>query len=72
MTPQLALILIMFIPAFAAMLIPLARRWPNVREAISITAGLALLATIIWLVRFVGLSPDNRPGIILDRIRGQF
>ena len=72
MTPQIALILIMLIPACAALIIPFVGRWQNVREAVSIIAAVALLGVVIWLVRFVGLSPDNRPELFLIEFAGDF
>ena len=49
MNPGQLLLLCLVIPLAAAAAIPLARRRPNLREAITITAGLALLATVALL-----------------------
>ncbi len=72
MTAELALILIMVIPLVAAVLIWQAGKWPNIREAISIIAGVVLLAVVIWLIRYIGLSPDNRPELFLIKFAGSF
>jgi len=72
MTAQLALILILLIPAAAAVLIPVVGNKPNVREAVSIVAGVLLLGVVVWLVRYVGLSPDNRPELFLIEFAGGF
>lgn len=72
MTAQLALILIMLIPACAAVLIPFVGRWQNVRESVSIIAAVSLLAVVIWLVCYVGKSPDNRPELFLIQFAGSF
>ncbi len=72
MTPELALVLIMLIPMLAAVLIPFVGRWVNVREAVSLVSATALLGVVIWLVRYVGMSPDNRPELFLLEFAGAF
>ena len=72
MTAELALILIMIIPLIAAVLIWQLGRWPNIREAVSIIAGVSLLAVVIWLISYIGASPDNRPELFLIKFAGSF
>ena len=72
MTAELAMISLLVIPALAALLIPLAGKWPNAREAVTVVAGLLLLANVIWLVSYVGQSPDNRPELFLIQFAGSF
>lgn len=72
MTPEFALIALLAIPAIAACLIPLVGKRPNIREAVTFIAGLLLLANVIWLVRYVGESPDNRPELFLIQFAGSF
>ncbi len=72
MTPTFALELLLLIPLCAAGLILLTGRWPNIREAVSILAALCLVADVVWLIRYVGASPDNRPSLHLIRFAGSF
>lgn len=72
MTPEFALIALLAIPAIAALLIPLARKTPNIREGITFVAAVALLANVIWLVRYVGQSPEHRPELFLIQFAGSF
>ncbi|PHR94344.1 MAG: cation:proton antiporter [Robiginitomaculum sp.] len=72
MTPEFALMALLAIPAIAAVLIPFAGKWPNVREGITGVAGVLLLANVIWLVRYVGQSPENRPELFLIQFAGNF
>lgn len=72
MTAPLALALLLLIPSIAALLIPLAAKRPNIREGITVLSGLALLGVVIWLVRYVGQSPDNRPELYLIEFAGRF
>ena len=72
MTPELALALLFIIPLSAAGLIPLAGKFPNIREGGSLTAGLALLATVIYLVRYIGVGPEYRPELFLIEFAGTF
>ncbi|WP_017930118.1 proton-conducting transporter transmembrane domain-containing protein [Robiginitomaculum antarcticum] len=66
--PEMALWLLLIIPALAAALIPMAGKAPNIREAITLIAGAALLANVIYLVRLVGLG--ERPEILLVPFAG--
>ncbi len=50
MTDALALTLTLLIPAVGIVLIALAGRSPNVREAMTLATGLALFATVLWLL----------------------
>jgi len=54
MTVKLALVLALAIPAAAALAIALLRRWPNIREAATLTAGVLLLADVLYLAREIG------------------
>ena len=72
MTPELALAAMLAIPALAAFLIPFADKQPNVREGISMLAAFALLGVVIWLVRQVGLDPDNPPELFIAGFAGGF
>ncbi|HUE44635.1 MAG TPA: proton-conducting transporter membrane subunit, partial [Aestuariivirgaceae bacterium] len=49
MTVELALWLFLALPVAATVLIGLASRHPNLRETITLTAGVALLANVVWL-----------------------
>ena len=53
-TPELALALLLIIPMVAAVLIPVFRKMPNIREAVTLIASVVLLANVIYLVRIVG------------------
>ncbi len=68
--PQIALALLLIIPLFAAALIPLAGRYQNIREGISLIAAFALLANVIYLVRLV--ASGERPSLLLAKFAGQF
>ena len=72
MTPELAMIALLVIPMVAAVLIPAAGKWPNVREGVTVLAGLLLLANVIWLVRYVGAGVENRPELFLIQFAGNF
>ena len=67
---QLALTLLLVIPLIAAALIPLARKQPNIREAITLVASLALLANVIGLVGMV--AQGARPELLLGTFAGYF
>jgi len=54
MTVKLALVLALAIPAAAALAVALLRRWPNIREAATLTAGVLLLADVLYLAREIG------------------
>ena len=51
------------VPAIGALLIPLAGRWPNLREAITLTTALALLYVVASLVPEV--MAGERPSVTL-------
>jgi len=70
MTPQIALALLLIIPLTAAALIPLFGKSPNVREGITFVAGLALLATVIYLC--IDVSQGGRPELHFGSFAGQF
>ena len=59
MTVGLALWLCLVLPIAATVLIGLADRHPNVRETITLIAGVALLANVVWLS---GAVLDGAPG----------
>jgi len=54
MTVKLALVLALAIPAAAALAVALLRRWPNIREAATLTAGVLLFADVLYLAREIG------------------
>ncbi len=60
MSPETAIIAALAVPALGALLIGLAGRVPNLREAITLTTAAALLAIVISLVLawFDGARPD--------------
>ncbi len=60
------MLLAVLIPAFAAPLIALAGRWPNIREAVSLTAGAAVFATVLVLLDQV--QDGVRPKLALGEI----
>ena len=49
MTVEASLWLCLFLPVAATVLIGLADRYPNLREATTLVAGVALLANVVWL-----------------------
>ena len=63
MTPAEALQLTLVIPLAGALLVAMTGRWPNLREAITITTGIALLATVSVLVAPV--LAGNTPEVLL-------
>ncbi len=69
-TPELALALLLIIPMTAAVLIPLAGKAPNIREAITFIAGFALLAVVICLCKDV--ASGGRPELLLGTFAGNF
>ena len=69
-TPELALALLLIIPMLAAVLIPLAGKIPNLREAITFVAGFALLGTVIYLCQIV--ASGGRPELLLGTFAGNF
>ena len=70
MTSEFALIALLLIPVVAAVLIAFSDKKPNVRDAISLVAGLLLLANVVWLVRQVGQG--ERPELYLIEFAGFF
>ena len=72
MSVQIAMIALLTIPLIAAALIAMADRKPNIREGISLGAGLLLLAIVIWRVRYVGQGPEYRPELFLVQFAGNF
>ncbi len=67
---EVALALLLIIPMIAAGLIALVRKNPNIREAVSLIAGFALLANVIYLVKMV--ASGARPELYLGRFAGSF
>ncbi len=70
LSPEFALLLLLLIPLSAAVLIPFAGKWPNIREAITFVAGAALLGVVIFLCREV--ASGGRPELYLGRFAGNF
>ncbi|CAM3828962.1 proton-conducting transporter membrane subunit [Litorimonas haliclonae] len=70
LSPEFALLLLLLIPLAAAVLIPFAGKWPNIREAITLIAGVALLGVVIYLCREV--AAGGRPELYLGRFAGFF
>ena len=69
-TAELALFLLLIIPLVAAALIPLAAKNANLREGITLVAGVALLANVIGLISMV--SGGARPELHLGTFAGNF
>lgn len=69
-TPELGLALLMIIPLIAAALIPIFRNQPNLRETVTLIAGVALLANVIHLIAMV--SAGARPALHLGTFAGFF
>ncbi len=72
MSPEFALLLTMIIPGIAALIIPFVGKWPNVREGVSILAGILLLGVVIWLIRYIGADVSHRPSVHLVNFAGEF
>ncbi len=68
--PQTALALLLIIPLIAAVLIPIFRKQPNIREAVTLIAGFALLANVAHLVIWV--AHGVRPELGLGTFAGNF
>lgn len=68
LTPELALWLILIIPMAAVALIPFLGKVPNLREGVTLTASVILLAVVIYLARLVGMG--ERPEILLVPFAG--
>jgi multicomponent Na+:H+ antiporter subunit D len=60
---ELALQLALAVPALGAILVALAGRWPNLREALTLTAGVALLAVVASLIP--AMRSGARPAVVL-------
>ena len=69
-TAELALFFLLIIPLVAAALIPLAAKNANLREGITLVAGVALLANVIGLISMV--SGGARPELHLGTFAGNF
>jgi len=69
-TAELALFLLLLIPLVAAALIPLVGKNQNIREGITLIAGVALLANVIGLISMV--SGGARPELHLGTFAGNF
>ena len=69
-TAELALFLLLIIPLVAAALIPLASKNQNLREGITLVAGVVLLANVIGLISMV--SGGARPELHLGTFAGNF
>jgi len=67
-TPELALALLLIIPMIAAALIPVFGKNPNAREGVTLIAGVALLANVIYLIQYVGAG--NRPELTIVPYQG--
>lgn len=65
-TPELGLALALVLPLLGACAILALGRWPNVREAATLTTGVALLANIVPLVMAVG--DGARPSLLIAQI----
>jgi len=52
-SPQTAIVLALVVPALGVVGIDLASRWPNLREAVTLTASIALLLVVLSLVPHV-------------------
>lgn len=67
---ETAMALLLIIPLVAAGLIYLTRKFPNIREAVTLIAGVLLLANVIHLVIWV--SHGLRPELNLGTFAGRF
>ena len=52
MTPELALILSLAVPATGAFGIAVTGAYPNLREAVTLFTASALFAVVLWLLQF--------------------
>ncbi len=68
-SPEIALALLLIIPMIAAVLIPLFGKSPNIRESVTLIAGVALLAVVVHLIVYVGHG--GRPELVLVPYQGQ-
>jgi len=69
-TAEFALALTLIIPLIAAGLIYFTRRWPNLRETITIIAAGALIFNVANLV--IAVSGGARPELLLGTFAGEF
>ncbi len=67
-TPQIGLILLLAIPLMGSIGVLSFSRWPNVREAATLLAGLALVANVTALV--LNVHAGGRPMLELAQIAG--
>ena len=69
-TAETALLLTLIIPLIAAVLIPFFKNQPNIREGVTLVAGVLLLLNVIHLVMMV--SSGLRPEMYLGTFAGTF
>ncbi len=69
-TAELGLALLLIIPLIAAALIPIFKNQPNLREAVTLIAGILLLVNVVHLVMMV--AHGARPQLHLGTFAGQF
>ncbi|MEP3891177.1 MAG: proton-conducting transporter membrane subunit [Hellea sp.] len=69
-TAELALSLLLIIPLIAAVIIPLVGKKPNIRETVTLIAGVLLLANVIGLISMV--AAGDRPEMHLFTFAGNF
>jgi len=69
-TPEIAMWLLLLIPLAAAPLILLTGKSQNIREAVTLIAGVALLANVIYLIGLV--ASGTRPELHLGTFAGRF
>ena len=69
-TAETALALLMIIPLIAAILIPVFRKQPNLREGVTLIAGLLLLVNVAHLIMMV--AHGHRPELGLGTFAGNF
>ncbi len=69
-TPETALALLLIIPLIAAVLIPIFRKTPNIREGVTLVAGLLLVANVVHLIMMLnaGLSPKLHLGTFAGEV----
>jgi len=69
-TAELALFLLLLIPLAAAAIIPLVGRQPNIRESVTLIAGVLLLLNVIGLISMV--AAGDKPELQLFTFAGNF
>lgn len=67
-SPEIALALLLIIPMIAAVLIPVFGKSPNAREGVTLIAGVALFANVVYLINVVGTG--MRPELTLVPYQG--